>query len=183
MTDNLPALALSVRQPWAWAIIHAGKDIENRSWQRVPKSWREKRGRVAIHAARGMTRREYEDARRFMVRLGVEVPLAHQLPRGGIIGSVEVAGLVERSDSPWFTGPLGLVLRDPRPCEFVPAMGRLGYFAWERAAADRVPRTARWMFAPWQLDMVEWLDMHPAPSAAETDFAWLEGDKCCNGAS
>ena len=27
MTD-LPELALSVRQPWAWAIIYAGKDIE-----------------------------------------------------------------------------------------------------------------------------------------------------------
>lgn len=27
--------ALSVRQPWAWAIIFAGKDIENRSWQAV----------------------------------------------------------------------------------------------------------------------------------------------------
>ena len=26
-----PMLALSIRQPWAWAIIHAGKDVENRS--------------------------------------------------------------------------------------------------------------------------------------------------------
>ena len=25
--------ALTVRQPAAWAIFHAGKDIENRSWQ------------------------------------------------------------------------------------------------------------------------------------------------------
>ena len=25
-----PNKALSVRQPWAWAIIHGGKDIENR---------------------------------------------------------------------------------------------------------------------------------------------------------
>jgi hypothetical protein len=24
---------LSVRQPWAWAVIHASKDIENRLWQ------------------------------------------------------------------------------------------------------------------------------------------------------
>lgn len=31
MTE-LPPLALSVRQPWAWAIIYAGKDIENRLW-------------------------------------------------------------------------------------------------------------------------------------------------------
>ena len=25
--------ALSIRQPWAWAILHAGKDIENRDWR------------------------------------------------------------------------------------------------------------------------------------------------------
>ena len=23
---------LTVRQPWAWAIIQVGKDVENRSW-------------------------------------------------------------------------------------------------------------------------------------------------------
>ncbi len=172
-SDGLPAVALSVRQPWAWAIIHGGKDIENRCWTRVPRSWREKRGRVAIHAARGMTRREYEDARRFMERLGlhsVTLPPAHDLQRGGIIGSVEIRCLVtmDEHESPWFTGPLGLVLRNPRPCEFVPAMGRLGYFAWERAPADSVPKTARWMFAARQLDMEEWLVTHPAPAPADT---------------
>jgi len=25
--------ALTVRQPWAWAIVFAGKDIENRTWK------------------------------------------------------------------------------------------------------------------------------------------------------
>lgn len=24
--------AISVRQPWAWAVFAAGKDVENRSW-------------------------------------------------------------------------------------------------------------------------------------------------------
>lgn len=33
--NDIPRLALSVRQPWPWAILHAGKDIENRSWQAV----------------------------------------------------------------------------------------------------------------------------------------------------
>lgn len=36
--------ALSVRQPWAWAITAAGKDVENRSWTTGY------RGLVAIHA-------------------------------------------------------------------------------------------------------------------------------------
>lgn len=37
--------ALTVRQPWAWAIAHGGKDIENRTWS---SSYR---GLLAIHAA------------------------------------------------------------------------------------------------------------------------------------
>ena len=48
--------ALSIRQPWAWLILNAGKDIENRSW------YTSVRGRVLIHASKGMTLAEYEDA-------------------------------------------------------------------------------------------------------------------------
>ena len=62
LPHTLPPLALSVRQPWAWAIIHAGKDVENRSWQAVNHGLR-RRGRIAIHAAKGLTRDEYDDAR------------------------------------------------------------------------------------------------------------------------
>ena len=40
---------LTVRQPWAWAILNAGKNIENRS-RNIVGSYR---GPVAIHA--GMT--------------------------------------------------------------------------------------------------------------------------------
>lgn len=123
MTD-LPELALSVRQPWAWAIIHAGKDIENRSWQAVNHGLRQ-RGRIAIHAAKGMTNAEYSEAREFIDELGYTCPHAHALHRGGIIGSVEVVDVVRQSDSPWFFGPRGLVLQDPRPCQFVPAQGAL----------------------------------------------------------
>jgi hypothetical protein len=80
-----------------------------------------------------------------------------------MVGSVKVVGLVERSDSPWFVGPLGAVLTEPWPCTFVPAMGRLGYFAWDRAPADSVPKTARWMWAPRQLDMLDWMDAQNTP--------------------
>lgn len=141
---DLPPLALSVRQPWAWAIIHAGKDVENRSWQAVNHGLRQ-RGRIAVHAAGGMTREEYEDARDFLSTLGVGCPGPADLERGGIIGSVEVADVVSRSDSRWFFGPRGLVLRDPTPCPFVPAKGALGYFKWTPGdPADLVP-AARWM--------------------------------------
>lgn len=36
--------ALTVQQPWAWAIVHGGKDIENRT-----QAW-SYRGPLAIHA-------------------------------------------------------------------------------------------------------------------------------------
>lgn len=57
---EFPAVALSIRQPWAWLIIHGGKDIENRTW---PTRFR---GRVAVHAGKGMTRDEYEAAMLFI---------------------------------------------------------------------------------------------------------------------
>jgi hypothetical protein len=38
---------LTVRQPWAWAIMHGGKDVENR----VRNIAGDYRGTVAIHAA------------------------------------------------------------------------------------------------------------------------------------
>lgn len=40
--------ALTVRQPWAWAIVYGGKDVENRT-RNVVGSYR---GPVAIHAGR-----------------------------------------------------------------------------------------------------------------------------------
>lgn len=141
---DLPRLALSVRQPWAWAIIHAGKDIENRSWQAINHGLT-RRGRVAIHASKGMTREEYLDAAEFMAQLRISCPPAIDLLRGGIIGSVEVVDVVTGSESPWFFGPRGLVLSDAQPCAFIPAAGALGYFEWKPGDASIVPEPARWM--------------------------------------
>jgi hypothetical protein len=141
---SLPEKALSVRQPWAWAIIHAGKDIENRSWQATNHGLRQ-RGRVCIHAAKGMTRAEYESSSDFMRVIGVICPPAAELKRGGIIGSVEVVDVVSDSTSNWFFGPRGLALRGPTPCTFIPAVGALGYFRWLPADESVVPTPARWM--------------------------------------
>ena len=143
MTD-LPRLALSVRQPWAWAIIYAGKDIENRTWRAVNRGLRQ-RGRICIHAAKGMSREEFADASEFMMDIGVCCPEPADLLRGGIIGSVEVIDVVSESKSPWFFGPRGLVLANPTPCNFIPSVGALGYFEWRQADPSIVPAPARWM--------------------------------------
>lgn len=135
---DLPRLALSIRQPWAWAIVHAGKDIENRNW---PTKYR---GPICIHAAKGMTRGEYDDANDVIGRtvgrveqawldrwLGVTAaPML--LDRGGIIGVAEIVDCVDASSSPWFIGRYGFVLRNAHPVDFISVKGALGFFDWRR---------------------------------------------------
>ncbi|WP_375507245.1 ASCH domain-containing protein [uncultured Nostoc sp.] len=60
--------ALSVKQPWAWAIIYALKNVENRGW---PINYR---GDILIHAAKTCTKKEYQLAREFCQGMGVVIP-------------------------------------------------------------------------------------------------------------
>lgn len=108
--------ALSIQQPWAYAILHLGKDIENRQWSTGV------RGRVYIHAGKAVDHDGVAELR----RQGFVVP--DRLPTGGLVGSVEILNCVRESDSPWFVGLYGFVLRDPRPVPFTPCRGFLGFF-------------------------------------------------------
>lgn len=116
--------ALSIRQPWAWLILHAGKDIENRDW---PTRFR---GRVLIHTGKGMTSDEYDDAMDLASRLcrSLALPSYESLERGGIVGSVEIVDCVNASASPWFFGNYGFVLRNPLALPFMSWRGQLGFF-------------------------------------------------------
>ena len=116
-------LALSIRQPWAWLILHGGKDIENRDW---PTKFR---GRVLVHASKGMTHDEYDDALFFSFGKAINrPPCMDAVPRGGIVGSVEIVDCVQRHSSDWFMGLYGFVLRDPLLLPFTPWRGQLGFF-------------------------------------------------------
>ena len=143
MNELLPRKALSVRQPWAWAIIYGGKNVENRSTFAVSKG-QLRPARISIHASKGMTRDEYECARETMAKLGVDCPRPDALVRGAIIGDVTVLEVVKESDSPWFFGPRGLVLSAPVPIPPIPALGALGYFQWALAGEPEAP-------LPWML--------------------------------
>ena len=120
--------AISIRQPWAWLIIHGGKDIENRTWTT------NFRGRVLIHASKGMTESEYDSVFYYLQQdrrtrdLVYTIPNYSVLKRGGIIGEVDVIDCVSTSSSPWFMGPFGHVLANPKPLDFRPYKGSLGYF-------------------------------------------------------
>lgn len=140
---ELPRFALSVRQPWAWAIVHAGKRLENRG----PMAVRHMKARakppvdLCIHAAKGMTRDEYESARAHMTgMMGIEIPLPFELIRGCIIGTARWVDVIGASSSPWFVGPKALVLEDMAPiAEPIPCRGALGLFTWRSHRPEHRP--------------------------------------------
>lgn len=135
---EIPKKAISIRQPWAWAIIHGGKDIENRTWA---TSYR---GPVAIHAAKVMGKEEYYDAARFITRAIGTVDnywlmrwhgvcaSPDKINRGGIIGVADIVDCVSESDSPWFFGPYGFVIANAKPIDFIEVKGSLGFFDWRK---------------------------------------------------
>lgn len=108
--------ALSIRQPWAWAILYAGKQVENRSW---PTTYR---GPILIHASKTYDQDGHDWIES---QFGVQVPATL---RGGIVGEAILVDCVTRADSRWFFGPYGFVLTDARPLPFVECRGRLGIF-------------------------------------------------------
>ncbi|WP_454018463.1 ASCH domain-containing protein [Azospirillum sp. Marseille-Q6669] len=142
----LPAKALSIRAPWWWAILHMGKDIENRGW---PTSYR---GPVLIHASSWWRQEEAmedaDEAGSIMRSTGFR-PLDSAFPTddagqpirrltpamlkaasGCIVGTVEIADCVSQSDSPWFFGRFGFVLRNPVAfAQPIPCKGALSFFS------------------------------------------------------
>jgi len=122
-----PMLALSIRQPWAWAIIHAGKDVENRSENIARRAERLVGQTVLIHAGKTF----YEDDFDTFERLGIDVPI-EDLRFGGIIGSARIMAVSRRHPSRWAQrGQWQIVLTDARPRPFRPCRGQLGFFRVE----------------------------------------------------
>lgn len=126
----MATLALSIRQPWADAILYAGKDVENRTW---PTRYR---GPVLIHAAKAWGGMEKE-ALIWIQDQGHA--LARPVHLGGIVGRARIADCVSASRSPWFFGPYGFVLADVEPLPFQPCRGALGFF---EPTLDAAPPTA-----------------------------------------
>lgn len=115
--------ALSIRQPWAWLVVNGHKDIENRQWRTHT------RGRVFVHAGKGMTRDDYLACEICIADItNVKLPAFEDLQRGGIVGTVEIIDCVDQDASSWFFGEYGWVLKDARPLPFQPCKGALGFF-------------------------------------------------------
>lgn len=84
--------ALTIKQPWVHAILHEGKDIENRSWQRSFRGW------LAIHAS-AQPRRDAGFPR------GHRIPDLDTLDYSAICGVARVVDMVTKSRSKWFWRP------------------------------------------------------------------------------
>lgn len=113
---------LSVRNPWAHAIIHLGKSIENRMWRT------KYRGPLAIHTGRA-------DAAAASINKHwpseIILPERVKLAYGAIIGIVDLIDCVPAEDvcdDPWTIGPWCWILANPRPITPVPMAGRLQIF-------------------------------------------------------
>ena len=115
---------ISIRQPWSWAIIHGGKDVENRTWPSMHI------GPLLIHAGKTFDHGGYSWLVQNQSILTAELPARDSLlfKFGGIIGRVKMVDCVDNHPSPFFFGPWGHVYKKPEPLPFYPCKGALSLF-------------------------------------------------------
>jgi hypothetical protein len=97
-------MALTLWQPWAWAISDHTKRIENRTWRPPPHREPEL---LAIHAG---TTFDEEAAQGIEEDFGVRIP--RPCVQKAVVAVARYGGVVTRSSDPWFVGPFGWVLED-----------------------------------------------------------------------
>lgn len=114
--------ALSIRQPWAWAILN-GKDIENRNWRTTY------RGEFFIHAGKNFDHAGYLWIIENKHLFAVAIPEISDFQLGGVVGKAVIVDCVEADPSPFFFGAFGFKLVDPEPVDFIPCKGRLNFFS------------------------------------------------------
>lgn len=122
--------ALSVAQPYAWAIVHGPKRVENRTWT-TPY-----RGPLAIHASKS---KQFLAGPGEPLNDGTPEPAPADMAFGALIGTATLIDVCRPGDrrpdprvaeamaSPWADGPFCWVLADVRPLpEPIPYRGGLG---------------------------------------------------------
>lgn len=136
---------LTIKQPWAWAIVNGTKRVENRTW-RPPLNVIGQR--IAIHTSARIEKAEllaYSELGAWLE------PTVNTLPTGCIVGTAIVKGYVVVNDmggvevqtkgaqryspnkDPWFCGPVGWLLDDVRKLPGpLPCKGALGL--WDMPA-------------------------------------------------
>jgi hypothetical protein len=110
MSEKTIVRCLTIRQPWAWAIMEGIKDVENRGWSTAY------RGPLYIHAAvtpafRWAPGKMLDDGE-------TELPPMAEMEYGAILGVVDLTDCVDPDEYPpddaWAFGPYCWVLEGPR---------------------------------------------------------------------
>jgi len=84
--------ALTIKQPWIHAILHEGKDIENRSWKHIHRGW------LTLHSsAQPCCDVDFPER--------IQVPDLKTLDYSAVCGVVRVMHIVTTSHSKWFWHP------------------------------------------------------------------------------
>jgi hypothetical protein len=146
---------LSIRQPWAEAIMHHGKRVENRTFYTTY------RGPILIHVSKSGTHADFAEAARWMTDRGLvswpvwsdqgetRLPGLADLPRGGFIGRARLIAVVEPPQGPdrlirlgvdtrwWDPKKCGFVLADVEPLPFILWSGERGLFDVDERAFKR----------------------------------------------
>ncbi len=125
--------ALTVMQPWANAIAHDGKTVENRTWRR------DHRGPIAIHAGAGWSQNGEGILAEILRR---PTPDRAWFPTGCVIAVATVTDIHEAADccEPWgFASGFHWVLADVMPlADRVPCKGALGLWTLPDDVAAKV---------------------------------------------
>jgi hypothetical protein len=144
-TNPATVRALTICQPWAWAIMYGPKRYENRGWHT------DYLGPLVIHA--GKSTKFMADGMRFLRSLKLDVP--RDLDFGVVLGVVDMLGCVRAST----TGSAG----KPDPFAFGPWCH---HYANPRRLATPVPCSGRQSFFSVPRDVVAELLDEPGVVAA-----------------
>ena len=126
--------ALSIKQPWVFAITDLGKRVENRTW---PPPLYVIGEYIAIHASKGIDSNGYPAVVRIS---GGAPPIMDEIVCGAIVATARIVGWLDEKgrgnlidpsqghmvDDPWFMGPIGWLLDDVRKVGAYECKGRLG---------------------------------------------------------
>ena len=131
--------ALSIQQPWAWAILHAGKRVENRTWW-PPRSLIGQT--FALHASKAFDCDGQLPA-------SVTIPWGIDYHLGSVVGVARLCAACDRraalewgpSQRIWAHGPVCLALDDVRVlAQPIPCRGALNFWQLTPAVEAEVWR-------------------------------------------
>lgn len=125
-TDQITGKAITLQQPWAWAVTHLEKNIENRTWPTTH------RGEIFIHAGKGW---DANGAAWIEQNFNVEIPPQSQMASGELVAKCEIVDCQHWSETkehhlPW-SQKFGFqwFLEDIEVLETpIPLRGKLGIF-------------------------------------------------------